>query len=166
MTPYPLSANVTTGPVYIYNIGPLKIRPGTIVARVALLMSDGSWFAGCFNSNGPLLLVQPPGDDEMASVVLSRDLTSADDGNHVWTLSFTQNGVSVSATVNVSITAPTAAVPTAVTVSPDTVSLPDNATAGTMVTTPTITMSDGSVFAGTMSAVDEGGNSAPVNFMA
>jgi hypothetical protein len=48
-------------------------------------------------------------------------------------------------------------VPTAITLSPTSATTPDNAPAGTVLTTATVTMSDGSQFAGTLSSSDTTG---------
>jgi hypothetical protein len=84
--------------------------------------------------------------------VLARDLTPADDGPHQWSLSAIQNGVTVSATIQVQVTA----TPTGVTFTPAAASLPDNALAGTSVAAVSVAMSDGSVFSGTLAASPAG----------
>jgi len=101
----------------------------------------------------------------MSTIILSRDLTPADDGMHTWTMNATQNGVTVSAVFMVTIVSGTVqVVPVSITLSPNSASFPDNTAAGTLVTTPSIIMSDGSVFAGTFAATDETGAAAPVTF--
>jgi len=101
----------------------------------------------------------------MSIIVLSRDLTPADDGMHTWTMSATQNGVTVTAVFMATIVAgQMQVIPTSMTLSPASGSFPDNTAAGTQVTVPSIVMSDGSVFAGTFAATDETGAAAPVAF--
>ena len=166
--PYPISISILPwpGPTILYNIGDLAPKAGLVLGSVRVFMSNGSDFQGEFNSNGPLLLVHPQGALKMPNIVLSRDLTSADDGSHTWTMTFTQNGVSVSATFPVSIVSPPpVAVPVSVALSPSSATMDDTATAGTLVTNAEVAMSDGSTFSGSMSAVDENGNAAPVQIM-
>ena len=102
----------------------------------------------------------------MSSLVLSRALTSADDGSHQWTVTATQGGQSVQAVLAVSIVPAVLPHPVSITLDPASVSLPDNSPAGMMLSTPTITMSDGSTFSGTVDVTDENGNPAPVTFQA
>jgi hypothetical protein len=54
-------------------------------------------------------------------------------------------------------TLPPPATPTAITLSPVSATTPDNAAAGTVLSTATVTMSDGSQFAGTLSSSDSSG---------
>lgn len=128
-------------------------------------MSDSSRFSGTFSTTGPFVLINYWRFD-MPTIVLSRDLTTTDVGSHTWTMTFTQNSVSVTASFSATITSGTSqSVPTAVSVAPASGTFPDNATAGTTVTDATITMSDGSTFSGTFSAVDETGAAAPLSMM-
>lgn len=82
------------------------------------------------------------------NVVLARDLAAGDDGAHNYTVSAMQNGITVTfqGTLNIAATP----VPSAITASPDPSSTLDNAKAGAQVSTVTVTMSDGSVFHGTL----------------
>jgi hypothetical protein len=57
----------------------------------------------------------------------------------------TQNGVTVSGSIPVLVNA----IPTGVTFAPKTITLPDNAAAGTVVAAISVSMSDGSAFTGT-----------------
>ncbi len=96
----------------------------------------------------------------MATIVLSRDLTPADDGQHTWTFTFTQSGVNVAVSFPVSITAPPAL---SVSLDPSSATLHDTAKAGDLLTTPTFSGGDGTAIT-LSSAVDENGNPAPVTF--
>ena len=87
------------------------------------------------------------------AVNTSRALTPADDTPTpvTVTLTFTQNGVAVNATLSLQINPATGqAVPVSVTLNPNSQTLLDNTPAGQLVTTPAVVMSDGSQFAGTM----------------
>ena len=72
---------------------------GAAVAAVSVTMSDGSPFSGS-------LAASPVGTVTMSDnqLVLARGLTPADDGSHQWSVSATQNGVTVSATIQVQVT--------------------------------------------------------------
>jgi hypothetical protein len=81
----------------------------------------------------------------------SRALTAADDGGPTAvTLTFTQNGVSVTAVLTLTITPAVVPTPVSVTLNPASQTLPDNTPAGAPVTTANVVMSDGSAFAGTV----------------
>jgi hypothetical protein len=120
---------------------------GSTVATVAVAMSDGSAFAGSLAAS-PVGTVIVSGN----KLVLARALTAADDGAHQWGVAATQNGVTVSGSIPVQVT-PT---PTAVSFTPSTASLPDNAATGSMVATVAVAMSDGSAFAGSLAASPTG----------
>jgi hypothetical protein len=127
-------------------------------------MSDDSQFNGQITTNGPLKLEH---NIIMSSLVLSRALTSADDGTHTWTVTATQNGVSVSAALTVTIIpASSTDTPSGITLNPTNIAeLPDTSPAGTMLTSVAIAMTEGTMFAGTVGVVDETGAAAPVTFM-
>jgi hypothetical protein len=110
-------------------------------------MSNGSAFAGS-------LAASPAGTVTISgtNLVLARALTSADDGSRQWGVSATQNGVTASGAIQVQVT-PT---PTGVTFTPTLASLADNAAAGTIVAAVSVTMSNGSAFAGTLAASPAG----------
>jgi hypothetical protein len=123
-------------------------RRGTFVAQVIVTMSRRSGFSGRLTIRGNrkvMTMLTMAGNE----VVLARDLTSADDTTGVtYTVTATQNGVSVtSAPATLMITSEV--VPTAVMLSPDSVTLHDTAVAGAVVSSAAVTMSDGSTFAGT-----------------
>ena len=80
------------------------------------------------------------------NIVLARNLVPADDGTFPFSLSATQNGVTVSATGSLTVTA--AAVPTAVVLGTPAPSMADNSAMGAVVSGFTITTSDGSAFVG------------------
>jgi hypothetical protein len=118
---------------------------GTPVAAVSVSMSDGSVFAGTL-AESPAGTVTISGNN----LVLARGLTPADDGSHQWSVSATQNGVTVSGAIRVQVTS--SPYPTAITIAPATIA--DNAPAGTLLATPAVTMSDGSQFSGTLTTSD------------
>src|SRR5208282_5354422 len=126
---------------------------GTTVAAVSVSMSDGSAFAGTLVA-APAATVAIAGGPRL---VLARALTAADNGSPRWSVAATQNGVTVSAAIPVQVTgASLPPAPTGVTFAPSTASLPDNAAAGTMVAAVSVSMSDGSAFAGTLAASPAG----------
>jgi predicted regulator of Ras-like GTPase activity (Roadblock/LC7/MglB family) len=120
---------------------------GTTVAAVSVSMSDGSVFAGT-------LVASPVGTVTISGnkLVLARGLTPADDGPHQWSVAATQNGVTVSGMIPVQVTA----TPTGVMFTPTAASLPDNAASGTVAAAVSVSMSDGSAFAGTLAASPAG----------
>jgi hypothetical protein len=128
---------------------PDNAAAGTTVAAVSVSMCNGSTFSGT-------LAASPTGTVAISgnNLVLARALTSADDGSHQWSVTATQNGVTVSGSIAVQVTAasppPPPPSPTAITLSPASVTIPDNAPAGTLLATAAVTMSDGSQFAGTL----------------
>jgi hypothetical protein len=126
---------------------PDNAATGSMVATVSVAMSNGSGFAGS-------LTASPAGTVTMSGnkVVLARGLTSADNGSYQWSVAATQNGVTVSGSISVQITA----MPTAVTFTPSAPSLPDNAVAGSTVAVVAVKMSDGSAFAGSLAASPAG----------
>src|SRR5271163_19 len=131
---------------------PDNAAAGTTVAAVSVSMSDGSAFTGT-------LTASPSGTVTISSgkLVLARALTAADNGSHQWSVAAAQNGVTVSAAIPVQVTgASLPPTPTGVTFAPSTASLPDNAAAGTMVAAVSVSMSDGSAFAGTLTASPAG----------
>ena len=98
----------------------------------------------------------------MSTVVLSRALTSADDGTGTWDIVFTTADGMFNATLSIVYTITPAAPaegPPVITPATMTVSLPDNSAAGMSVWVGTVTNSDGSAFNGT---VNVGG--APLTF--
>ena len=126
---------------------PDNAAAGTTVAAVSVSMSDGSTFAGALAAS-PARTVTIPA----RMLVLARALTSADDGPRQWTVTATQNGVTVSGSISVQVNA----TPTGVTFTPSTASLPDNAAAGTTVAVVSVSMSDGSTFTGALAASPSG----------
>jgi hypothetical protein len=143
VTPTPTGVTLTPSTASL----PDNAAAGSTVATVAVAMSDGSAFAGS-------LAASPAGTVTISGnqLVLARGLTSADDGAHQWGVAATQNGVTVSGSIPVQVT-PT---PTAVTFTPSTASLPDNAAAGSTVAAVSVAMSDGSAFAGSLAASPAG----------
>src|SRR6516165_3611016 len=123
------------------------MRLGTVVAAVSVSMSDGSAFTGT-------LAASPSGTAAISgkNLVLARALTSADNGMQTWSAAATQNGVTVSGSIQVQVNA----VPTGITFTPSATSLPDNAAAGTTVAAVSVSMSDGSAFTGTLAASPSG----------
>jgi hypothetical protein len=82
----------------------------------------------------------------------SRALTVADDSPPTSiVINFTQSGVTVNATLTLTITpAAVGPTPVSVTLNPPAQTIPDNTPAGAPVTSANVVMSDGSVFAGTV----------------
>ena len=117
---------------------PDNAAAGTTVAVVSVSMSDGSAFAG----------PSPPARQERSRFrARSHPRTRphlGGRGPRQWTVTATQNGVTVSGSISVQVNA----TPTGVTFAPSTASLPDNAAAGTTVAVVSVSMSDGSTFAG------------------
>ncbi len=103
---------------------------GTVLANFSVKMSDGSVYGGTTTSSNALISISG------ANLVLSRDLTPADDGV-------------TTTTVNASTCV---AYPAAISFSPTSVSVPDDSTTGTILATVSVTMSDGSPFAGTITS--------------
>jgi hypothetical protein len=145
---------------------PLRIsdtaKRGTTVGRIVVVMSDGSRFNGTFHVTNPLFHVRR---FFMSQLVLSRDLTAADD---------TQNGVcnvvattadgkfTATLTITFTISPPVAAEgPPVFTGWPTAVALADNMTAGTLVASDMLTDSDGTPFNGTFAV-----NGGPFTFVA
>jgi hypothetical protein len=138
---------------------PDNVAAGSTVAAVAVAMSDGSAFAGS-------LAASPAGTVAISGnkLVLARGLTSADDGSHPWSVAAAQNGVTISGTIPVQVTAasppppppppPPVLYPTAITVTPANSTIADSAPAGTLLATATVTMSDGSQFTGALTTSD------------
>src|SRR5207237_287766 len=73
---------------------------GTTVAAVLVTMSNGLVFSGAFAAS-PTGVVAIRGKN----LVLARALTSADGGSHQWSVTATQNGVTVSGTLHALVTA-------------------------------------------------------------
>lgn len=126
---------------------PDNLPAGTVIAAISVAMSDGSTFAGTLAAE-PASIVTTAG----MNLVLARDLTPADGGEDTWEVTATQDGYSASAELEVEIIA----VPIAVDFDPTSASLPDNAPAGTYIATTSVTMSDGSDFAGSLVASPAG----------
>jgi hypothetical protein len=87
-------------------------------------------------------------------VALTRTLTAADDGAHSFLITATENAGTASAALALNVTAvapPPPSPPTVIiTVTPNTPQIPDTTSAGAVVATYTVTMSDGSPFVGTV----------------
>ncbi len=145
--PVPVSIALTPASVALHDNSPI----GAQVCGWAVTMSDGSVFAGPPTIN-PGGMVGITG----SNCLLSRALTLSDDGSHSFSVSATQNGTSISATLQLNVTAATPAIPTSITLTPSTVSLPSTSPIGTAVCTTVIRMSDGSTFAGALGATPPG----------
>jgi hypothetical protein len=147
--PSPPPPPTPTGVIFTPSAASLQdnAAAGTVVAAVAVSMSDGSTFSGA-------LAASPAGTVTISgkSLVLARALTSADNGSRQWSVAATQNGVTVSGSILVQVSA----IPTGVTLTPSIVSLPDNAAVGTVVAAVSVSMSDGSAFTGTLAANPSG----------
>jgi hypothetical protein len=130
---------------------PDNAASGTTVAAVSVSMSDGSAFTGSFAAT-PFGTVAISGN----KLVLARGLTSADDGSHRWTVTAAQNGVMVSSAIPVQVIVGRPPAPTSITFTPSHASLPDSAATGATVAADTVSMSDGSVFSGTLAASPAG----------
>lgn len=74
---------------------------GTAVATFSVAMSDGSAFSGTLTAS-PADIVAI---SDNTRLVLARSLNSADDGPQQWVVNATQNGVTISGSVQVQVTA-------------------------------------------------------------
>jgi hypothetical protein len=79
---------------------PDNAAAGATVAAVTVAMSDGPTFSGSLAAS-PVGTVTMSGNE----LVLARGLTSADDGSHQWSVSATQNAVTVSGTIQAQVNA-------------------------------------------------------------
>lgn len=132
----------------------------TYVATATVRMSDGSKFHGRITTSTPLLRTR---FFNMSTLVLSRNLTSADDGTGSWTVVATTADGQFSANLVITYTIgpPVPAEgPPVFTGWPTAVTLTDNMLAGAVVASGTLLDSDGTAFDGT---VNVGG--APLTFM-
>ncbi len=118
---------------------------GTVISTVAVTYSDGTTPGSVtLTSSNPSLAVI-----NGTNVVLARDLTTADDGLHIVSITAGALVFSDPVDVQITITIPGAGVP-GVTLIPSSASVSDTATAGTVLATASVTMSDNSVFAGSL----------------
>lgn len=124
---------------------------GTKVADLAVTTSDGSPFAGQIAVTPPGLVMANPARN---ALVLSRSLATSDDGPHAMTVTASQGGTSVSASFAMTVIriAPPPPPPPQpiLTVTPMTPRIPDTTPRGTVIATYSVTMSDGSPFAGSV----------------
>jgi hypothetical protein len=127
-------------------------------------MSDGSTFRGTLQFSTTLLKKEFL---TVSTLVLSRALTSADDGTGTWTVTAVPADGSQSASIQIAFTiaAPVEG-PPVFSGWPTTVMMADNAPAGTVVASGTLTDAGGTAFTGSVSMVDQNGNSAPLTFVA
>ena len=101
----------------------------------------------------------------MSTLILSRALTSADDGSGTWTVTATDaDGQSASIQIAFTISPPAVQQAPVFTGWPPSVTMPDNSPAGAVVASGTIMNNDGSAFTGTVAMVDQNGNAAPLTF--
>jgi hypothetical protein len=128
---------------------------GSLVTTVQVVMSDGSGFAGSlgfgtpFGNPGSLYNFSGSASGP-TQLVLSRNLGSSDDGLKQATVIAVQNGVTVSANINVTVFATKPPPVPQITVIPANPAIGDVATVGTEVAIYTVAMSDGSPFTGTV----------------
>jgi hypothetical protein len=143
--PVPTSVTLTPASVSLPDNSPA----GTAASTATVAMSDGSAFAGMLTigANNMVALAR-------STVALTRALTAADDGAHSFLITATQNAGTASAALALNVTAGAAPPPSPptviITVTPNTPQIPDTTSAGAVVATYTVMMSDGSPFVGTV----------------
>jgi hypothetical protein len=118
---------------------PDNLTAGTPIAGIDVTMSDGSQFIGDLAAEPATIVTIAAGN-----LVLARNLTPADVGPDTWEVTATQDGYTATGELDVEIIA----TPIAVTFTPGSADLPDNAPAGAYIATVSVTMSDGSPYAG------------------
>jgi hypothetical protein len=139
--PVPTSVTLTPASVSLPDNSPA----GTPASTAAVAMSDGSAFAGALTI-GANNMVALAG----STVALTRALTAADDGAHSFLITATQNAGTASAALALNVTGVASPPTVIITVTPSTPQIPDTTSAGAVVATYTVTMSDGSPFVGTV----------------
>lgn len=122
---------------------PDNLTAGTIIAGIDVTMSDGSQFIGDLAAEPAAIVTITAGN-----LVLARNLSPADVGPDSWRVTAEQDGYSVFADLEVEIVP----IPLTVLFNPGSADLPDNAPAGAYIATVTVTMSDGSPYAGSLVA--------------
>jgi hypothetical protein len=105
---------------------------GAVLATVEVEMANGADFAGTLTCS-PSSVIKMSGNQ----IILARALTSADNGNvtGIWTVSATRQNPAFTLTVPLVGAVGNFPVPTGVTFNPDTLTLPDNLPAGTVIAT-------------------------------
>ena len=139
--PVPTSVTLTPASVSLPDNSPA----GTPASTAAVAMSDGSAFAGALTI-GANNMVALAG----STVALTRALTAADDGAHSFLITATQNAGTASAALALNVAAVASPPTVIITVTPNTPQIPDTTSAGAVVASYTVTMSDGSPFVGTV----------------
>ena len=141
--PAPMPTSVTLTPASLSL--PDNSPAGTPASTAAVAMSDGSAFAGALTI-GANNMVALAG----STVALTRALTAADDGAHSFLITATQNAGTASAALALNVAAVASPPTVIITVTPNTPQIPDTTSAGAVVASYTVTMSDGSPFVGTV----------------
>ena len=139
--PVPTSVTLTPASLSLPDNSPI----GTPASTAAVAMSDGSTFAGALTI-GANNMVALAG----STVALTRALTAADDGAHSFLITATQNAGTASAALALNVAAVASPPTVIITVTPNTPQIPDTTSAGAVVASYTVTMSDGSPFVGTV----------------
>jgi hypothetical protein len=126
---------------------------GTTLSTIAITMTDGSTFNGVLGFGGTF--GDGGGDCAISgtNLVLGRTVSL---GTFNCTLTASQVTTSPPVDVSINIATPGAPVPTAITVTPQTVRTPDNSLAGNALASAIVTMSDGSTFLGTLTTNNPG----------
>lgn len=118
---------------------------GAMLTTVSVAMSDSSAFSGTI-SIGANSMAGISG----SNVVLTRALTSADDGVHTLTITATQNGAPASAALSVNVMPQLMQATEVITFTPAAPTVPSSTSKGSKVASFTVKMSDGSPFTGTV----------------
>lgn len=122
---------------------PNNSASGLVLSQTAVTMNNGSAFSGTLTISGASFVGLSNG-----KLVLTRKLTSSDNGLKNLTVTATQNGGTVSATFGLTVGA--VALPTSVSLTPSSVSIPDNSASGLVLSNIAVTMNNGSTFSGTL----------------
>jgi hypothetical protein len=156
MLPPPVTAQIPTGISFTVFTIPSTSLAGTIVAIAKVTTNNGLPFAGTYgfgapNGNAGLVAFSFVGPTQGVNILLSGDLSDDNIGSYAVTFTATENGVIVSNSFNFTVTAtPAPARPIDMSLSTSFATVPDDATAGTVLAAVIVTMSDGSVFSGTL----------------
>ena len=123
---------------------------GATIASYVVTTNPASTYSGANTISGDTLCAVPATGN--GSVTLTRALTASDVGSHTCTAVFTENSGMVSAPLTFAVTAPPPPpVPTAISFSPASPSLTDNAAAGATIASFTVTTNPASTYNGTNS---------------
>src|SRR6516225_4500678 len=137
--PTPTSVTLTPATESI----PSTDTSGTVIGTVSVTMSDGSSFSGSYS-------VSPSGFLSIVNnqQIVNRNLTAADAGTDIFTVTATENNGSATAQATITVAAPPPPPPPPPTLTgtfkPQMVSIPSSTPLGTTIATFTAAWSDGS----------------------